>query len=245
MTTTVASTPAMQDAASTTSVEFYFDPACPFCWQTSKWFRQVARLSDVQPVWRFISLEILNEDPDDPSATSDGHAVGTQLLRVAAAAKDALGPDVVGPLYEAMGNRLWEHAPDFDGLEGKDAKWQAVGAHQQAVVAELPTILAEVGLPVELAEARDDDRFDKELRASTEEAMERTGGDVGTPILAWGDGDGPAFFGPVISTTPSDDEALRLWEAVSTLATWPSFAELKRSMRDPIDNELLRSMDAA
>ena len=144
-----------------------------------------------------------------------------------------------------MGTRLWEDAPDFDGLEGKDAKWQAVGEHQQAVVAELPAILAEVGLPVELADARSDDSFDKELRASTEEAMERTGGDVGTPILAWGDGDGPAFFGPVISTTPSDDEALRLWDAVSTLATWPSFAELKRSMRDPIDNGLLRSLDAA
>lgn len=246
MTTSPTTTPSTQDAATTSEyVEFFFDPVCPFCWQTSKWFRQVSRLSDVEPVWRFISLAILNEDPDDPGATSDGHAVGPQLLRVAAAAQEAEGPEVVGPLYEAMGNRLWEHAPDFAGLEGDDAKWQAVGAHQQAVVVELPAILAEVGLPVELAEARDDDRFDKELRASTEEAMERTGGDVGTPILAWGDGDGPAFFGPVISTTPSDDEAVRLWEAVSTLATWPSFAELKRSMRDPIDNQLLRSMDAA
>lgn len=239
----MASSPSARSAASDTatpqSVEFFFDPVCPFCWQTSKWFRQVARLSDVQPVWRFISLAILNEDPDDPDGgMHDSHAVGMQLLRVAAAAKDAHGPEVLGPLYEAMGQRLWETAPDLDGPIEDDEKWQIMAEHQQSVVADLPAILAEVGLPAELVDARTDTGFDKELRASTDEAMERTGGNVGTPILAWGDGDGPAFFGPVISTTPTDDEAVQLWEAVSTLAEWPSFAELKRSMREPIDNKL-------
>ena len=106
----------------------------------------------------------------------------------------------------------------------------------------LPDILAEVDLPAELAQAQHDQDLDTELRASTDEAMARTGGDVGTPILAWGGDDGPAFFGPVISSTPSDDEAVALWEAVSTLATWPSFAELKRSLREPIDNQLFTTI---
>lgn len=224
-------------------VEFFFDPVCPFCWQTSKWFRQVLRQTDVTAHWRFISLAILNENEDD--AVHDSHVVGTKLLRVAAAAREAHGEEVVGPLYEAMGTRLWESAPDVDGPVEGDAFWDAVSDHQQGVVDQLPEILVEVGLPTSLADASDDERFDKELRASTDEAMERTGGDVGTPILSFDPPDGPAFFGPVISTTPSDEEAVELWDAVTTLAQWPSFAEIKRSLRDPIDNELFRRLGAA
>lgn len=225
----------------TRRVEFFFDPVCPFCWQTSKWFRQVSRLADVEPAWRFISLAILNED-DASEDHAAGHAVGRSLLRVAAAAREAHGDEVVGPLYEEMGTRIWERPVDVDDDATDDEKWAAATAHQQGVVDELPDILETVGLPTELATARDDDRFDAELRASTDEAMERTGGNVGTPILSFDPPDGPAFFGPVISSTPTDDEAVELWEAVTTLARWPSFAELKRSLREPIDNELRRSM---
>lgn len=225
----------------TRTVEFFFDPACPFCWQTSKWFRQVDRLVDIEPVWRFICLSILNEDDEDEEH-AEGHSLGLSLLRVAAAAREAHGDEVVGPLYEEMGTRLWEEAPEVDGPVSDDERWTLATKHQQGVVDALPEILAAVGLPVELADARHDDRFDAELRASTEEAMERTGGDVGTPILSYDPPDGPAFFGPVISSTPTDDEAVELWDAVSTLARWPSFAELKRSLREPIDNTLLRTL---
>jgi hypothetical protein len=44
--------------------------------------------------------------------------------------------------------------------------------------------------------------------------------------------DGPAFFGPVISRVPSPDEAVELWDAVMTLAAWPGFSEIKRSLRE-------------
>ena len=44
--------------------------------------------------------------------------------------------------------------------------------------------------------------------------------------------DGPSFFGPVISRVPTDEDALRLWDAVTTLASFPSFAEMKRSLRE-------------
>ena len=44
--------------------------------------------------------------------------------------------------------------------------------------------------------------------------------------------DGLSFFGPVISRIPDDDEALPLWEAVMTLAAFPGFAEMKRSLRE-------------
>ena len=43
---------------------------------------------------------------------------------------------------------------------------------------------------------------------------------------------GVAFFGPVISRLPSDQEAVELWDHVVGLARFPGFAELKRSLRE-------------
>ncbi|CAN5454899.1 Rv2466c family mycothiol-dependent reductase [soil metagenome] len=222
-------------------VEFFFDPACPFCWQTSKWFRQVTAQADITPVWRFISLAMLNDEMQELD-TAKGHAVGHKLLRVAAAAKAGHGEEVLGALYEEMGRRLWETSPDVDGPVEGDALSEAMSDHQEQVLADLPAILAAVDLPADLVKATDDTQYDAELQAATDEAMERTGGNVGTPILAFGEPGGPAFFGPVISSTPSDEDAVKLWEALSTMATFNGFAELKRSMRDPLDNGLLKGL---
>ena len=64
------------------------------------------------------------------------------------------------------------------------------------------------------------------------EALSLTGKDVGTPILHIAPPEGAAFFGPVISRVPSDEDALRLWDHVVGLATFPGFAEMKRSLRE-------------
>jgi protein-disulfide isomerase-like protein with CxxC motif len=222
-------------------VEFFFDPACPFCWQTSKWFRQVERQVEIEPVWRFISLTMLNDEMDQMGEVN-GHTMGHQLLRVAAAAKAEHGEQVLGGLYKEMGERIWETALDVSGPLEDDEKKQVMADHQAHVLSQVPDMLRAVGLPVELAEAAEDEQYDAELQASTDEAMERTGGNVGTPILAFGDSDGPAFFGPVISSTPSDEKAVELWDALTTIATFDGFAELKRSMRDPLDNVLLGTL---
>ena len=52
------------------------------------------------------------------------------------------------------------------------------------------------------------------------------------PIITFQPPHGVSFFGPVISRIPDDDEVLPLWEAVMTLARFPGFAEMKRSMRE-------------
>lgn len=222
-------------------VEFFFDPACPFCWQTSKWFRQVARQVEIEPVWRFISLAMLNDEMGDLDSAK-GHSVGHKMLRVAAAAKAAHGEEVIGGLYEEMGNRLWETTAQVDGPVEGDAMWAAMSDHHQQVFDDMPKILAAVGLPVSLLDAATDASFDAELQASTDEAMERTGGNVGTPILAFGEAGGPAFFGPVISSTPTDEDAVKLWDAITTMTTFDGFAELKRSMRNPLDNALINGL---
>jgi hypothetical protein len=90
----------------------------------------------------------------------------------------------------------------------------------------------EAGLPAALADALDDDSRDAEIQAETDEALGLTGKDVGTPILHFRPPTGVAFFGPVISRLPGDAEAVTLWDHVVGLASFPGFAELKRSLRE-------------
>jgi 2-hydroxychromene-2-carboxylate isomerase len=206
-------------------IEFYWDPICPFAWITSRWVDKVASLRGLTVDWRFISLRIVNEGRDYatefPPEYVDLHERGTRMLRVAAAARDAHGRDVVGPLYTALGESIWNRTrqPGVQAFAG-------IGDHEH-----LCAVLASVDLSASLAEAADVDTFDAALRADTAAGLERTGGGVGTPIVAQGT-DGPGFFGPVISRVPDDAEALRLWDAVTLLADWPGFAELKRSARE-------------
>jgi len=81
--------------------------------------------------------------------------------------------------------------------------------------------------------AANDERWDAVLQAETDEALSRTGKDLGTPIISFTkDGVQASFFGPVISRVPRGDDALRLWDAVWEVATFPGLSELKRSLRE-------------
>jgi hypothetical protein len=206
-------------------LHFYFDPVCPFAWMTSKWVRMVAEQRDYSVDWRFISLRIVNADVDYathfPEDYEAGHTAGLRLLRVCARVRDEHGRPAVGPLYSALGARLFDAARD-----------SLSSASDQGSRALLEPLLRDLGLPVDLADALDDTTFDDTIRAETEEALALTGRDVGTPILHFQPPGGTAFFGPVISRLPSPDEALRLWDHVIGLAGFPGFAEIKRSLRE-------------
>jgi hypothetical protein len=208
-------------------VELYFDPVCPFCWQTSKWLRQVQRLAGIRVGYRFISLRFVNEPrgyDGMPEGYREVHEQGTRLLRVAAAVRDAHGDDAAGAFYEHLGEALFEvEVPAPGGFQGILAHHLG-GPH-------VPAVLRAAGLPAELAAASSSLSHDAVIRAETAQALARAGDDVGTPVLSFSPPDGPAFFGPVISDLPPDDEAVALYDAVSRLATWPGFAELKRSLR--------------
>lgn len=203
-------------------VELFWDPVCPFAWITSRWVVEVAGQRALEVDWRPISLRLLNADRyDDPglAAKKPGHAIGLALLRVASAVDQHHGNAAVGDLYTALGQSIHVH-PDPDGLV-------TVGA---AALAE--RALADCGLPAGLAATVDDEGRDGLIGQSTDEAVGRTGGDVGTPIITFAPPDGPSFFGPVISRVPRGPEALALWEAIETLGRHPGFSELKRSLRE-------------
>ena len=93
--------------------------------------------------------------------------------------------------------------------------------------------LAEAGCDSALAKHLDDDKHDAYIRGDTALAIERTGKDVGTPILTFHPdlGDSASFFGPVISNIPRGEAALKLWDAIEVVATSSGMAELKRSNR--------------
>lgn len=212
--------------SATADIEFFFDPVCPFAWVTSRWVEKVVAQSDYSVEWRFISLRILNKakdyDTEFPAGYEHGHTAGLRMLRVAAAVRDELGSEPLGPLYTAFGDSYFS----VDQADGEAAR-AALGSID-AVTACLTT----AGLDPKFAAAADDTSWDKLLDDETELALSRTGRDVGTPIITFQPPDGLSFFGPVISRVPADEDALPLWEAVTTLAAYPGFAEMKRSMRE-------------
>jgi hypothetical protein len=212
------------DSMNRADINFYFDPLCPFAWMTSKWVRKVAAQRDYTVDWRFISLRMINAavdyDSHFPAGYEAGHTAGLALLRVAARARAEHGRRAVGPLYEAIGTQAFDS--DAAGL----------GPEERGSREFVEPLLERAGLPAGLADALEDTSWDGELRAETDEALALTGKDAGTPVIHFGPPSGTAFFGPVISRLPSDAEAVRLWDHVVGLASFPGFAELKRSLRE-------------
>jgi hypothetical protein len=208
-------------------IHFYFDPVCPFAWMTSKWVRTVRAQRDYRVDWRFISLRLLNShvdyDAHFPPEYEAGHTAGLRLLRVAARTRSEFGRDTVGPLYAALGAQIF----DREGAQNDAAERERRGTR-----AFVEPVLAGIGLPTTLADALDDATWDAEIQAETDEALALTGKDVGTPILHFEPPAGVAFFGPVISRLPADDQAAELWDHVIALARFPGFSELKRSLRE-------------
>lgn len=214
--------------SSSPDLEFFFDPICPFAWVTSRWVVEVADARDLQVEWKFIALAIVNEDTDYskfPPAYPALHGLGRQLLRVAAAARAEGGNDAVARFYAAAGERMHHDGVSVAVFGGEPIP--------ENLVAE---IVEAAGLDSGLAAAADDVSWDSLLRDETECALGRTGRDVGTPILTFAPGTDreASLFGPVISSIPRGEAALELWDAVQTLARTPGFAELKRSLRDPL-----------
>lgn len=197
-----------------TPVDFWFDPLCPWAWITSRWLLEVTAVRPVQPHWHVMSLAVLNEGKDDLSERyRDFLATAWRPVRVCMAAEQTAGPEVLGPLYTALGTRFHHEKAERDR-------------------ATIESALAEVGLPVGLADAMDSTEYDDALRASHREGMDRVGYEVGTPVISM---NGTSIFGPVVSPIPRGEAAGRLWDGVMLVTSTDGFFELKRSRtREPV-----------
>jgi hypothetical protein len=212
-------------------IEFFFDPGCPFAWQTSVWIRKVQELRGITVGWRFISLKFINEDKELPPSMVEAQTRGLRYHRICAAARAELGNDDVARLYQAWGERYW-----YSGGEGELLERLAHAAEGM----DPAKILADLGLPAHLLDAADDDSWDTVIRAESDEAFRRTGPDVGTPIITYDPPTGNSLFGPVISSVPDDETAVAFYDALRTFVDFPQFSELKRSNRAGLDLPLLR-----
>ncbi len=195
-------------------VDFWFDPLCPWAWITSRWMLEAEKVRPITARWHVMSLAVLNESKEDlPEGYKERLQQAWGPVRVCIAAEQKYGPEVLLPLYTAIGTRFHDQKAERD---------------RETIVAAI----AEAGLPAELIDALDSTDYDEAVRASHKDGMDRVGYDVGTPVISV---EGTSFFGPVISPIPRGEAAGKLWDGVVLVAGTDGFFELKRSRtRDPI-----------
>ena len=196
-----------------TTVDFWFDPLCPFAWITSRTVLEVEKVRDIEVTWRIMSLAYLNEDKDISDEYREILKDAWQPVRVSMAVEQQYGQEKLADLYTALGTR--KHTDRAEKLDRHLIK----------------AALEEAGLPGSLAEAMDDPSFDDAIRRSHHEGMDQVGYDVGTPTIAI---DGQAFFGPVLTRIARGEDAGRIWDGAVALASFPYFAELKRTRQSDL-----------
>jgi 2-hydroxychromene-2-carboxylate isomerase len=179
------------------SVTFYFDPMCPYAYQSSLWMREVRAAVDLDVTWRFFSLEEVNLVEGKAHPWERPWSYGFGQMRVGALIRRELGNEALDSWYAAVG-----HAFFYDGI-----KTQVPERHAEVIGA--------AGFdPAFVERAIADESTLDEVRGEHIDAVERYGAH-GVPTLIVGDG--YAVYGPVVVPFPTGADAVALWELVRSM----------------------------
>ena len=199
----------------TTSVDFHFDPMCPFAYQTSLWIRDVRDQTGLEVTWRFFSLEEVNRVEGKRHPWERAWSYGWSLMRLGALLRRR-DPALLDRWYAVIGHEL--HT-----LGGKP--------HDPEVARRL---LTDIGVDAALLDhALEDPSTHDDVRADHQRVLDAGGYGVPTLFL-----DGQCLFGPVLVDPPTGADALRLWDVVTGMAALPHVYELQRP-KTAADAELI------
>lgn len=205
-------------------VHFFVDPACPWAWITSRWLCEVAPHRDLSVRWRTFSLERRDDGHQSEhipevfrEAALGGRELSRRAVRVFEAVRATTGEEAVGDLYGALGSRIF--------VPGAPPSSPAPDVLHEALVS--------AGLDPVLEKGGDQSGWDRAVEASMEEALAAVGPEVMVPTIVVEAGERRGLCGPVLSTAPTGETAVRLWDAFVELLRQPSFHELRRSRQFP------------
>jgi len=191
----------------TNTVQFFFDPTCPWTWLTSRWLVDVAGQLNLEVEWRSLSLALVNADREVPEKYRAPMQAGKAALRLVEAGREAGRPEQVGRYYTELGTRL-----HHDGAEPRwpwSPRWPG---RPVSATSPGPSTTRGGTAPLPTPTTRPPRR---RVPAWARPVVVPPGATIG-------------FFGPIVSPPPTGDAAASLWRLVIAAVTMPGLYELKR-----------------
>jgi hypothetical protein len=191
----------------TPSVTMWLDPVCPFSWNTAQWLDSAATALGFDIDWQLASLAVLNEGRELPPPQQARMADSRRLGRLMTAIEREAGSKGLSTAYFAFGERYFDRPPGVVDDDLAQELLTAVDARDTT-----PAALEDSSL----------DELVAHSHAAGQSALGETGG---SPIVSI---NGHAFFGPVLTSVPTEDQTVPLFNALATLAATTPFTQLQR-----------------
>lgn len=191
----------------TPSVTMWFDPVCPFSWNTARWLVKAGDAMGFDVDWQLANLAILNEGRELPPQQQARMADSGRIGRLMAAIRRDTGSAGLAAAYFTFGEHYFDQSP---GVVDDDLIAKVLASAQAGGVS---------------AAALTDSSLDELVAKSHATGQAALGETGGSPIVSVV---GHAFFGPVLTSVPADDQTVPLFTALATLATTSSFTQLQR-----------------